>query len=116
MIDPGELGTPLHLEFNASYNLFMGSPAKGWRLDTKQAPAGTMTALGVHQTDYIQTLAGRVKTINARMTHRSNDYPSDDILSIHFEFENGMLGLSLIHISEPTRQEAISYAVFCLKN
>ena len=23
--------------------------------------------------------------------------------------------LSLIHISEPTRQEAISYAVFCLK-
>ena len=25
------------------------------------------------------------------------------------------LPLSLIHISEPTRQEAISYAVFCLK-
>ena len=25
------------------------------------------------------------------------------------------LDLSLIHISEPTRQEAISYAVFCLK-
>ena len=27
----------------------------------------------------------------------------------------GGLHLSLIHISEPTRQEAISYAVFCLK-
>ena len=27
----------------------------------------------------------------------------------------GALYLSLIHISEPTRQEAISYAVFCLK-
>ena len=27
----------------------------------------------------------------------------------------GDLILSLIHISEPTRQEAISYAVFCLK-
>ena len=26
-----------------------------------------------------------------------------------------VVGLSLIHISEPTRQEAISYAVFCLK-
>ena len=26
-----------------------------------------------------------------------------------------VLELSLIHISEPTRQEAISYAVFCLK-
>ena len=30
------------------------------------------------------------------------------------DFNKG-LGLSLIHISEPTRQEAISYAVFCLK-
>ena len=28
---------------------------------------------------------------------------------------NVILWLSLIHISEPTRQEAISYAVFCLK-
>ena len=27
----------------------------------------------------------------------------------------GQIILSLIHISEPTRQEAISYAVFCLK-
>ena len=26
-----------------------------------------------------------------------------------------MFGLSLIHISEPTRPERISYAVFCLK-
>src|SRR5665213_4035317 len=26
-----------------------------------------------------------------------------------------LLGLSLIHISEPTRQAEISYAVFCLK-
>ena len=40
-----------------------------------------------------------------------------------FEDENGKMnlslqdvhGLSLIHISEPTRQAEISYAVFCLK-
>ena len=29
--------------------------------------------------------------------------------------EAKVIELSLIHISEPTRQEAISYAVFCLK-
>src|SRR5665213_4262977 len=29
---------------------------------------------------------------------------------------DALLGLSLIHISEPTRQAEISYAVFCLKN
>ena len=30
-------------------------------------------------------------------------------------FSSSESSLSLIHISEPTRQEAISYAVFCLK-
>ena len=30
-------------------------------------------------------------------------------------YEGGMQGLSLIHISEPTRLGMISYAVFCLK-
>ena len=92
MIDEGELGTLLHLEFNASYNLWAGTPASGWRQDPKQAPAGTMTALGIHQTDYIQTIAGRVKTVNACMSHRSADYPSEDIISIQFIFESGMLG------------------------
>ena len=29
--------------------------------------------------------------------------------------EKGVFVLSLIHISEPTRQAEISYAVFCLK-
>ena len=29
--------------------------------------------------------------------------------------DGGMYYLSLIHISEPTRQAEISYAVFCLK-
>ena len=31
------------------------------------------------------------------------------------EYSNRELELSLIHISEPTRQAEISYAVFCLK-
>ena len=31
------------------------------------------------------------------------------------KLHNQIIWLSLIHISEPTRQEAISYAVFCLK-
>ena len=30
-------------------------------------------------------------------------------------FHNGLIMLSLIHISEPTRRTPISYAVFCLK-
>ena len=35
--------------------------------------------------------------------------------SIMHYFEDANMDLSLIHISEPTRQAEISYAVFCLK-
>ena len=33
----------------------------------------------------------------------------------HIHWLYGLYSLSLIHISEPTRQAEISYAVFCLK-
>ena len=89
MVDEGDMGTLLHLEFNASYNLFMGQEQVGWRYDPKQAPAGMMTGLGVHMTDYMQTLAGRVKTVSAQSAHRSAQYNSDDILANHFTFESG---------------------------
>ena len=91
-VDTGELGTLLHIEINASYNLFAGVVETGWRQDPKQAPAGTLTALGVHLTDYIQTLAGPVSEICARTSHRSSDFPSDDILSVQFAFKSGVTG------------------------
>ena len=91
-VDTGELGTLLHIEINASYNLFAGVVETGWRQDPKQAPAGTLTALGVHLTDYLQTLAGPVSEIYARTSHRSRDFPSDDILSVQFAFKSGVTG------------------------
>jgi len=91
-VDTGEIGTLLHLEINASYNLFAGTSESGWRQDPKQAPAGTLTALGVHLTDYMQTVAGPVSEVHARTAHRSNDFPGDDILSVQFAFESGVTG------------------------
>lgn len=92
MLDDGELGTLLHMEFNASYNLFAGVELKGWRHDPKQAPAGTMTALGVHHTDFMQSLAGPAKEIYAVAADRSPDYPGNDIVSIAITYESGVTG------------------------
>jgi predicted dehydrogenase len=92
VVDAGELGTLLHLEFNASYNNMVKAPAKGWRKDPEQAPAGMMTALGVHQTDFMQTLAGSVDKINAQLMQRSNDFPNEDVLTVQFLFNSGMSG------------------------
>ena len=92
VVDAGELGTLLHLEFNASYNNMVKVPAKGWRKDPEQAPAGMMTALGVHQTDFMQTIAGSVDKINAQLTQRSEDFPNEDVLTVQFLFKSGMSG------------------------
>jgi len=92
IIDSGNLGTLLHLEFNASYNNMVKVPAKGWRKDPTQAPAGMMTALGVHQTDFMQTLAGPVDKINAQLSHRSDDFPNEDVLTVQLFFKSGISG------------------------
>ena len=92
MAADGELGKLLHIEVNWSYNRFVSAPATGWRKDPKQAPAGTLTALGVHMTDYLQSVAGPVASLTARTSHRSADYAEDDILSIQFSFESGVSG------------------------
>ena len=92
VVDAGELGTLLHLEFNASYNNMVKAPAKGWRKDPNQTPAGMMTALGVHQTDFMQTLAGPVERINAQLSHRSDDFPNEDILTVQLFFKSGISG------------------------
>ena len=49
--------------------------------------------------------------ITGRLNPRYADYVVFPVID-----DCTVVGLSLIHISEPTRQEAISYAVFCLKN
>ena len=43
----------------------------------------------------------------------SSEYPSSIV--VEYVVNPNGLDLSLIHISEPTRQAEISYAVFCLK-
>jgi predicted dehydrogenase len=92
MARSGELGTLLHVECNWSHNHFAGAAKAGWRQDSRQAPAGTLTALGVHITDYFQSVAGRVEKVRAVTSHRSADFPSDDVLSVQFEFESGCRG------------------------
>jgi predicted dehydrogenase len=92
MAGAGDLGCIQHLEVNWSHNLFAAAPAGGWRQDKAQAPAGTLTALGVHITDFMQTIAGPVAELTARMSDRSSDFPGEDIISVQFLFESGITG------------------------
>lgn len=92
MVDDGEIGTLRHLEVNWSYSLVAGAATAAWRQDPAQAPAGLMTAVGVHMTDYLQSIAGPVARLNATLRRHREDRPSDATLSVQFDFASGATG------------------------
>ena len=50
-VQAGELGTPLQIEANFVQDKFLSLPPDNWRLSAREAPAGPMTATGVHLLD-----------------------------------------------------------------
>ena len=92
MVDDGEIGTLRHLEVNWSYSLMASAQMPAWRQDPAQAPAGLMTAVGVHITDYLQSIAGPVAQLTATLRRHREDRPSDATLSVQFDFASGETG------------------------
>lgn len=92
MVDDGEIGVLRHLEVNWSYNLMASAQTPAWRQDPTQAPAGLMTAVGVHVTDYLQSIAGPVAQLTATLRRHREDRPSDATLSVQFDFASGATG------------------------
>lgn len=87
MVSSGELGELLHLECNWSHDLFArATTGDTWRRDPSQAPAGTLTALGVHITDYFQSIAGRVAEVRAVTAHRSPKFDGEDVITVQMQF------------------------------
>jgi predicted dehydrogenase len=94
-IDDGRLGTIAHCsaEQNGPAGLFM-DPAS-WRAEASEAPAGGMTAMGVHNLDAMLHLFGRIDEVSARSIRRAIAYDAEDTTSAMFGFANGMSGTLL---------------------
>ncbi len=54
----GTLGTLLQIEANFSQDKFLALAADNWRLSAKEAPAGPLTATGIHLVDLSVSLMG----------------------------------------------------------
>jgi predicted dehydrogenase len=111
-IDDGRLGTIAHCyaEQNAPAGLFMAP--QSWRADPAEAPAGGMTASGVHNLDAMIHLFGRIDEVYAMSLRRAVAYDAEDTTSVMFGFESGMSATLLSCIAT-----AVSYrlAVFGTK-
>jgi predicted dehydrogenase len=89
-IDDGRLGTiaHCHAEQNTPAGLFMAPGS--WRATAAEAPAGGMTALGVHNVDALIHLFGEVDEVYASSLRRAVAYDADDTTSVMLAMRNGM--------------------------
>ncbi len=89
-IEDGRLGTIAHChgEQNAPAGLFMNP--QSWRAEASEAPAGGMTALGVHNLDAMIHLFGRIDEVCAKSIRRVVTYDAEDTTSVLLGFESGL--------------------------
>jgi predicted dehydrogenase len=61
-----------------------------WRINPADAPAGAMTALGIHLTDMFVSLAGNPLAVRARTARVMREASGTDQVSIWIEFDSGI--------------------------
>jgi len=89
-IDDGRLGVPTHCETaQASPAGHFMPEGYYWRADPQEAPAGAMTATGVHNLDALIYLFGRIEEVYCHSLHRSMTR-IEDTTSVLMRLENGM--------------------------
>jgi predicted dehydrogenase len=90
----GALGTLLQVEANFSQDKFLTLPADNWRLSGKEAPAGPMTATGIHLLDLAVGLMGPAEHVFARVRQLGSHLVNGDTLGVLVGHASG--GNSLI--------------------
>jgi predicted dehydrogenase len=89
MVKSGELGTPLQIEANFVQDKFLSLPTDNWRLSAKEAPAGPMTATGIHLLDLSVGVMGAADRVFASVRTLGSQLTNGDTLGILVNFRSG---------------------------
>jgi predicted dehydrogenase len=92
LIDAGTLGKLLFFDCNVSHDNFRRLAKDNWRLSPASAPAGMMTAVGIHHTDLFINIAGPAAEVRARSARMIFDPPAEDFVTISIAFKSGVRG------------------------
>jgi len=95
--DAGALGRIHQIEANFSHDKFLALDRGNWRLQAKNAPAGGMTATGIHLLDLSVRLLGQAESVLCHCENLSSDLPQGDTVSAYVKFKGG--GTSYISAS-----------------
>jgi predicted dehydrogenase len=101
MAKMGELGTLLQIEANFSQNRFLTLPKDNWRLSEKEAPAGPMTATGIHLLDLSVGLLGPAATVYASVRQLGSRLANGDTLGVLANFRSGANALLSAILATP---------------
>jgi predicted dehydrogenase len=97
----GALGTLLQVEANFSQDKFLALPADNWRLSSKEAPAGPMTATGIHLLDLSIGLLGPAESVLTRVRQLASGLVNGDTLALQVSFKNGANALISAILATP---------------
>lgn len=89
MADLGTLGRIHQIEANFSHDKFLSLDRNNWRLKADQAPAGGMTATGIHLLDLSVRLLGAAESVLCICEKLSSDLPQGDTVAAYVKFKGG---------------------------
>ena len=87
--DDGRLGRLHQIEANFSHDKFLALDRNNWRLRADQAPAGGMTATGIHLLDLSVRLMGQAESVLCICEKLSSDLPNGDTVAAFVKFRGG---------------------------
>jgi len=97
----GELGTLLQIEANFSQDKFLSLATDNWRMSEKEAPAGPMTATGIHLLDLSVGLLGPAQHVYAAVRQLGSRLVNGDTLAVLVSFKNGANALISAVLATP---------------
>ena len=97
----GELGTLLQIEANFSQDKFLSLTPDNWRLSPAEAPAGPMTATGIHLLDLAIGLLGPAQHVLAQVRQLGSRLVNGDTLGILVTHKSGANSLLSAILATP---------------
>jgi predicted dehydrogenase len=97
----GELGTLLQIEANFSQDKFLSLEPDNWRMSQTEAPAGPMTATGIHLLDLAVGLLGPAQHVFARVRQLGSRLVNGDTLGILVTHKSGANSLISAVLATP---------------
>jgi predicted dehydrogenase len=97
----GRLGTIISMVAQHTTSTAQFIPPDNWRTAPQEAPAGALTAVGVHSLDHMIELAGPVRDVQCA-TGRYFPGVSDDTTTVMLRFASGATGLLFCSVATAT--------------